>query len=113
MVGDRRYLGHPDGTCAWTRNLEAAGGGRLLHPGRAPERVVASRLPAGAEREAVIRATFRQHPFPGNVLYWLARRHVRAVGTYYRIELAPGDAEAPREGDAPGRREVAASPQSA
>ena len=113
VVGDRRYLGHPDGACAWTRNLEAAGGGRLLRPGRAPERVAASPLPAGPEREAVIRATFRQHPFPGNVLYWLARRHVRAVGTYYRIEPAPGDAAAPPDADRPVRSEVEALPQSA
>ena len=109
VVGDRRYLGHPDGSCAWTLNLDAAGGGRLLCPGRAPERVAASPLRAGREREAVIRATFRQHPFPGNVLYWLARRHVREVGTYYRIEPVPGDAAAPHEADVPGRSEVEAA----
>jgi hypothetical protein len=105
VVGDRRYLGHPDGACAWTLNLDAAGRGRLLRPGRAPELVAASSLPAGPEREAVIRATFRQHPFPGNVLYWLARRHVLEVGTYYRIEPAPGDGHAPPEGTAPDRSE--------
>ena len=108
VVGDRRYLGHPDGACAWTLNLDAAGGGRLLRPGRAPERVAASPLPAGPEREAVIKATFRQHPFPGNVLYWLARRHVREVGTYYRIEPVPGAAGAPPEGSEPGRSETKA-----
>ena len=61
----------------------------------------------------MIRATFRQHPFPGNVLYWLARRHVRAVGTYYRIEPAQGDAEVPPDADRPVRSEVEVLPQSA
>ena len=28
-VGGRRYLGHPDRACAWTLNLDAAGGGEL------------------------------------------------------------------------------------
>jgi hypothetical protein len=113
VVGDRRYLGHPDGACAWTLNLYAAGRGRLLQPGRAPELVAASPLPVGPEREAVIRATFRQHPFPGNVLYWLARRHVLEVGTYYRIEPAASAGESPPERHAPGRGEVKAPPQSA
>jgi hypothetical protein len=112
VVGERRYLGHPDGACAWTRNLDAAGGGRLLRPGRVPERVVSSPLPAGPERDAVIRATFRQHPFPGNVLYWLARRHVLEVGTYYRIEPAPGGADALPAVDSRSERDGGA-PQSA
>ena len=99
VVGGRRYLGHPDGTCAWTANLDAAGGGRLLRRDRTPERVTASRLPAGPEREAVIRSTYRQHPFPGAVLYWLARRHVLAVGTYYRIETVPDVAASGTGGD--------------
>ena len=36
----------------------------------------ASRLPDGPERDAAIKATW-QHPFPGNVVYRLGRRHVR------------------------------------
>ena len=50
------------------------------------------RLPAGDEREAVIRLTFRQHPFPGMLLYWLSRDHVRATGRYYRLLDAATDA---------------------
>jgi hypothetical protein len=90
-VGGRVYIGHPDTACAWTSNLEAAGGGELhYHDGRI-QTFLAAALPAGPEREAVIRATFRQHPFPGTVLYWLARRHIRAVGCFYRLdELRPG-----------------------
>ncbi|MDH4142917.1 MAG: hypothetical protein OEV61_09915 [Chloroflexota bacterium] len=89
-VDGRVYIGHPDTACAWTSNLDAAGGGELrYHDGRA-QTFRATVLPAGPEREAVIRATFRQHPFPGTVLYWLARRHIRAVGCFYRLdELRP------------------------
>ena len=90
-VGGRRYLGHPDGSCPWTRNLEAAGSGELLGHGAGPIQVRAVLLPDGQEREGVVRATFRQHPFPGNVIYWLARRHVRSTGRYYRIESDGSD----------------------
>ncbi len=101
--GARRYLGHPDGECPWTRNLDAAGSGELLRHGVAPEPVRAALLPDGPERESVIRATFRQHPFPGNAIYWLARRHVRSVGRYYRIETNEGPGgRAPAPGSDPG-----------
>jgi hypothetical protein len=83
--GDQIYLGHPNGDCAWTRNLEAAGGGELMLRGLPPVEVRAVRLAPGAEREAVIRST-GQHPFPGNAIYRLGRRHVLAVGTYFRLE---------------------------
>jgi hypothetical protein len=88
-VGGRRYLGHPDIACAWTLNLDTAGGGELEGRDGRREPFTATLLPSGPEREAVIRATFRQHPFPGTVLYWLFRRHVRAVGRFYRIGEAP------------------------
>lgn len=85
-VGERRYLGHPDVPTDWTRNLEAAGGGEVrFHDGRA-DRFRAILLEPGPERDAVIRATFRQHPFPGTVLYWLSRHHLQAVGRFYRLE---------------------------
>jgi hypothetical protein len=88
-VGERSYLGHPDLPCAWTLNLEAAGEGGISHPTRGTATFRAVLLPAGEERERVIRATFHQHPFPGNVLYWLARRHIRSVGRFYRLEELP------------------------
>ena len=87
-VDGRRYLGHPDVSCPWTLNLEASGEGLLHQPGSPQERVRARRLPPAEERERVIRATFRQHPFPGNVIYWLARDHIREVGVFYRLEPA-------------------------
>jgi deazaflavin-dependent oxidoreductase (nitroreductase family) len=86
-VDGRPYLGHPDGHCAWTLNLEAAGRGHVAVPGRGDSRVIPTLLPAGPERDAVIRATFRQHPFPGNVLYWLARDHIRDAGRFYRLDV--------------------------
>jgi len=85
-VADRVYLGHPDLGCGWTRNLEAAGGGELEWPDGRLWTFRAVVLGPGRERDAVIRATFRQHPFPGTVLYWLSRRHIRAVGRFYRLE---------------------------
>jgi hypothetical protein len=90
-VAAGRYLGHPDGECAWTRNLEAAGGGRIVHRDGRSESFRGARLGPGPERDAVIRATFRQHPFPATVFYWLSRRHLAAVGRFYRIEPSPSD----------------------
>jgi deazaflavin-dependent oxidoreductase (nitroreductase family) len=85
-VCDRLYLVHPDVSCAWTANLEAAGRGEIqFRDGRA-EPFEATLLQPGRERDAAIRATFRQQPFPGNVLYWLSRGHLHAVGRFYRLE---------------------------
>ena len=84
-AGDGVYLGHPDAPCDWTLNLEAAGGGEIeLRDGRRL-RFTAELLEEGPEREAAIRASFRQHPFPGGLLYWFFRRNVRAVGRFYRL----------------------------
>jgi hypothetical protein len=83
------YLGHPNGPSAWTRDLDAAGAAELVFHGGDPTPVRGALLPDGAERSAVIGAT-NQHPFPGNLLYRLARRHILAVGRYYRLEpIAP------------------------
>jgi hypothetical protein len=84
-VASQMYLGHPNGASAWTRNLEAAGEGTLLVPGAVPIAIRPVRLDTSPERDAVILAT-SQHPFPGNLLYRLARRHIREAGVYYRLE---------------------------
>lgn len=88
-VDEAWYVGHPNGLAAhWVRNLLASGRATVrLRSGRVAP-VVARRLPAGPERDRVIRATFRQHPFPGNVVYFLARRHIEAVGEFFRLEPA-------------------------
>ena len=85
--GDQWFLGHPNGDVPWTRNLEAAGGGELVF--RPPTRlhIRATRLPPGELRDRAILAT-GQHVFPGNVIYRLARAHIRAVGAYFWIELS-------------------------
>ena len=85
-VGDRWYLGHPNGDAAWVRNAEAAGWLEVDPPPAAGPRVAVRRLPPGPERDAVIRATWTQQPFPGNVIYRAARRHIAAVGVYFRLE---------------------------
>lgn len=86
VVGGRWYVGHPAGDTAWTLNLEAAGEANLVLPRGRAVAVRSVALAPGPERDAAIRATFRQHPFPGNVLYWLSRRNLFAVGRYFRLE---------------------------
>ena len=83
--GNGQYFGHPNGHVAWTRDLEAAGGGSYRWPRATFTDFRAVRLPDGDEREAAIRAT-SQHPFPGNLIYRLGRSHVRRVGVFFRLE---------------------------
>ena len=81
------FIGHPNGDTAWTRNLAAAGGGSLVLSWPAAVPIRARRLEPGPDRDRAILATW-QHPFPGNVVYRLARRHILAVGTYFALEIA-------------------------
>jgi hypothetical protein len=83
--GNRWFLGHPNGDVAWTRNLEAAGTADIAFRRGAPVSVRAMRLEPGDERDRAIRAT-RQQPFPANIVYGLARAHIRAVGTFFVVE---------------------------
>jgi len=87
-VGNALYLGHPNGDVAWTRNFENAGVGEVRPHGFPAFDVRPIRLAIGEERDAVITATWHQHPFPGNLIYYLARRHIRAVGAFFRLEPA-------------------------
>ena len=88
-VDGRRYIGHPNGPTAWTRNLDARDEAELMFGDGTVQRVRAIRPGTPVEREAVIRATWTQQPFPGNVIYSLARHHVRRVGVYYRLMPLP------------------------
>jgi hypothetical protein len=81
------FLGHPNGDVDWTRNLDAAGTADLAFHGLPTMTVKATRLAMGSQRDRAILAT-GQHVFPGNVVYRLARAHIRAVGTYFEIEAA-------------------------
>lgn len=87
--GDQWFLAHPNGDVNWTRNLEAAGTADVAFRGLAPVSVLARRLEAGELRDRGIGAT-GQHPFPANVVYRLARAHIRAVGVFFAIDpLSP------------------------
>jgi hypothetical protein len=87
--GDHWFLGHPNGHVDWTRNLEAAGTADLVIAWPHAIVIRATVLPPGELRDRAILATV-QHPFPGNLVYRLARPHIRAVGVFF--EIAPVDA---------------------
>ncbi|HVQ21885.1 MAG TPA: hypothetical protein VMT36_01310 [Candidatus Saccharimonadia bacterium] len=88
VVGGRRYLGHANRSAAWLRNLVDAGEGRLIVDGAAPIQVRAARIEPGAEQDAVVHAASRQHPFPVDVAYRLARASIRVDGVFVRLETA-------------------------
>lgn len=100
--GDAWYVGHPNGDVAWTRNLAAAAQCTIRLHDVAEVPATAVPLQPGLEREAAIRAT-AQHPFPGNVIYRLARRHVRAAGVYFRLDPLRAEASAESPGADPRR----------
>ncbi|HUG94640.1 MAG TPA: hypothetical protein VMK30_00685 [Pleomorphomonadaceae bacterium] len=85
-VGGGWYVGHPNGEVGWTRNLAAAGEAVVARPSGVSHGVRAERLADGDERDAVILATAHQQPFPGNLVYRAARRHVLARGVYFGLE---------------------------
>lgn len=87
-VGGRWYVGHPNGEVAWTANLRAARRARLTPRPGIDMDVVAEPLGPGPERDAAILATSRQQPFPGNLMYRAARRHILSEGRYFRLERA-------------------------
>jgi hypothetical protein len=84
--GDRWFLGHPNGDVAWTLNLEAAETALLVIRPPTLLAIQARRLEPGELRDRAIAST-GQHVFPGNLIYRLARAHIRAVGTYFLIEV--------------------------
>jgi F420H(2)-dependent quinone reductase len=94
-VGDAPYVGHPNGPAAWTRNLEAAATVDIVRRGHTPQTVKAIRVWAGPEREAVIRSTWSQQPFPANLVYAMARDHIRHAGVYYRLVDVPAEGASP------------------
>ena len=82
----RAYVGHPNGHTGWVDNIEAAGSVEVEPSGAQGRRYTVVTLSPGTERDAVIRATWRQQPLPANLLYRAAARHVAAVGRYYRLD---------------------------
>ncbi len=91
------YVGHPNGHAAWTRDLLEAGEAEIVALGGEQMLVRAELLPPGPERKAAIEAT-GQHPFPGNVIYRLARRHILERGVYFRLEPVLDGAPQERRG---------------
>ena len=88
-VDGRWYVGHPNGAAGWVYNVEAEGSVEIEPPGAQGSRFDVVTLEPGPERDAVIRATWTQQPFPANLVYRAARRHVAAVGVYHRLEPIP------------------------
>ncbi len=88
-VDGRAYVGHPNGRAAWVDNVRAAGWAEIGASSAAGPRYAVVALDPGPERDAVIRATWRQQPFPANLLYRAAARHVAAVGLYHRLDPVP------------------------
>jgi hypothetical protein len=84
--GNLWFLGHPNGDVPWTLNLEAAGTGLLIFRPPTAIAVTARRLEPGDLRDRAIGAT-GQHVFPGNLVYRMARAHIRAVGAYFLVEV--------------------------
>jgi hypothetical protein len=87
QVDGGRYVGHPNGSSQWVRNLVAAGGCTMIDRAGTSERVTATELPDGPERDAVIASTGHMPP-PAGIVYGAASRHIRAVGRFFRIEAA-------------------------
>ena len=85
-VGGHWYVGHPDGEVAWTANLRSQLQARIAPRPEAPLDVVADPLADGPERDAAIQAACEQQPFPANLLYSAARRHILSDGRYFRLE---------------------------
>jgi len=94
-VGERFYVGHPNGEAEWLANILAAGWADVDPPGAGGPRYSVDRVSPGAERDAVIRATWTQQPFPANLLYRVARRHVAAAGEYVRLTPTRADGPLP------------------
>ena len=84
-AGGRRYVGHPNGHVGWTQDLAASRRATLVFRDGERRELIATPLDLGAERELAILAT-SQHPFPGNLMYRLGRRHIRAVGVFFRLD---------------------------
>ena len=82
------YVGHPNGEVGWTANLRQARRARIAPRPEESFEVAAIPLDPGSERTAVIVATADQQPFPGNLVYRAARRHILSEGRYFRLEPA-------------------------
>jgi hypothetical protein len=88
VVDGAWYVGHPNGTSNWIRNLEGAGGCTVVRRDGVPIKVAAAELARGPERDAVIAAAGRV-PAPAGFIFRRARGHIDAVGRYFRLTPIP------------------------
>jgi hypothetical protein len=85
-VNDAWYVGHPNGdSAAWVRNLRNAGSAMVRFRDGREVRVTPLELIPGPERDRAIEAAGEQ-PAPAGQLYRRARGHVRAVGSFFRLD---------------------------
>ena len=84
QVGERRFVGHPNGRAAWTDNVAAAGTCTLVDRDGTAERVRMVEVSNPADRDAVIDATTRL-PAPSGWIYRAARKHIRAIGRFFEV----------------------------
>jgi len=84
VLDDNWYIGHPNGNAGWVLNLLAADSAVVVRRG-SHTTVVPVELRDGDERDRVVSATSRQ-PLPASLLYRASREHIRASGTYFRLE---------------------------
>lgn len=84
-IGGHWYVAHPNGERAqWVRNMHASRSAVVIGRDGRHVNVVCIPVDRGSEREAVLAATNRQ-PFPANLVYRLARRHVTAAASCFRL----------------------------
>lgn len=85
QVDGRRYVGHPNGSSQWIRNLAASGVLTMIDRAGTTERLTATEVGDGPERDAAIAWTATMPPPAGRV-YGAAAGHIRAAGRFFRIE---------------------------
>jgi hypothetical protein len=89
-TGDGWIVGHPNGERAqWVRNLAAAGSADVIDRFGAKIPVRAPLLLPGPDRDAAIDEHTRQQVPGPRQLYRLARKHIRAMGAYFRLDPIP------------------------
>ncbi len=85
QVEGRRYVANPNGTSQWVRNLAAAGVLTMIDRAGTTERLTATEVGDGPERDAAIAWTATMPP-PAGMVYGAAAGHIRAAGRFFRLE---------------------------
>ena len=85
QVAGHDYVGHPNGSSQWVRNLVAAGALTMIDRAGTERRLAATEVPDGPERDAVIAWTGGM-PRPAGTVYGAAAGHIRTAGRYFRLE---------------------------